>query len=102
MKKYVIRILIVGVIFLFGKNRMELVAQANLNEREIIEVEFIRPNKIFFVRSEKYKIKNRGCWNGTGHTLIRAVITYERVDRLPTRNINELAAVFTAGVSFLQ
>jgi len=102
MNKYTFRVLIVFLIFIFEKNGMELSAQSNLNKRETIKIEFIETKKIPFVESEIYQIRNRGCWNGAGDTLVRVVITYERIDRLPTRNINELAAVFTAGVSFLQ
>lgn len=102
MNKYTFRVLIVFLIFIFEKNGMELSAQSNLNKRETIKIEFIETKKIPFVESEIYQIRNRGCWNGAGDILVRVVITYERIDRLPTRNINELAAVFTAGVSFLQ
>ena len=100
--RYGVRVLLVGVIFLFGKNGMELVAQTNLNERETIEVEFVETNKIIFVGSEIDKNRSKGCWNGAGDVIVIVVITYKKMNRLPTRNINELAAVFTAGVSFLQ
>ena len=109
MKKYGIRVLMVFVIFLFGENGMELSAQSNLKERETIKIEHIKSNKILFVDSEIqdvetkiYKVRDKDYWNGAGDVLVKIVITYERIDRLPTRSISELVAIFTAGVSFLQ
>ena len=104
MKKYRygFRVLLVGVIFLFGKNGTGLAAQINLSERETIKVEFIETNKVIFVESEIDENRSSGCWNGAGDVIVTVVITYKKLNRLPTRNINELAAVFTAGVSFLQ
>lgn len=95
MNKYAFRSLMAILIFLFFRNGQELYAQSNFIEREKIEIEFLE-------KREKGLIENENHRCGTGVVKIKVTFKYEPIDRLPTRNINELAAIFTAGVSFLQ
>ncbi len=100
--KNVFRGLMVGAIFLFGKNGSSISAQTIKIEKEIINVETLKPTEILLVKNEFNEDECRDCCLGTGIIIVTITYKNEPIDRLPTRNVNELAAVFTAGVSFLQ